>query len=77
MNNQQKFGSTNLAMDLVIKEAEKKPEKMMEEMIPKELWEFKDVFEKRTADWFLKPSHMIMRSIWKRTSPEQTVKSIH
>ena len=40
---------TNLAMDLAIKEAEKKQVKMMEEMIPKELWEL-DVFDKDMAN---------------------------
>ena len=52
----------NVAKELAIKEAEKKPERTLEEMVPKELWEFKDVFDKQKAERFpeLQPwDHMI------------------
>src|ERR1700678_4262166 len=43
---------TNLAMDLAIEEAKKRKEKTLEEMIPEELADYKDVFDKKAANRF-------------------------
>ena len=43
---------TNLAMDLAIEEAKKQKEKTLNEMIPEELADYKDVFDKKAADRF-------------------------
>ena len=43
---------TNLAMDLAIEEAKKRKEKTLEEIIPEELADYKDVFDKKAANRF-------------------------
>ena len=43
---------TNLAMDLAIEEAKKRKEKTINKMIPEELVDYKDVFDKKAANRF-------------------------
>src|SRR5271156_4575884 len=43
---------TNVAQELAMKEAEKKKQKTLEEMIPPALMDYRDVFDKKTAERF-------------------------